>query len=373
MHDRPERGGQGQNSFLTGRARGSHTGRAVLALGCLGLTWLALAGISHSSPADDKSAASASPKGSTQTLGLPPVPVPKDNPQTAAKIQLGAKLYWDKRLSIDNTVACVDCHHPQHGWSNGDRFATGVDGKKGGRSAPTVLNTAYQQYQFWDGRAGTLEQQALGPIQNPIEMNLSLDALEKKLAGIKGYVDEFQTVFGRAPHRDDVAKAIAAYERTVVSGNAPYDRFTAGDKTALSEPAQRGMKLFFGKARCSACHSGPNFTDNGFHNLGVGMHAKSPDEGRQSQSKQLGDRGSFKTPTLRDIARTAPYMHDGSLKTLEDVVAYYNKGGEDNPQLDEEMAPLNLTAAEIADLIKFLKEGLASSSYPDHKQPALPQ
>jgi cytochrome c peroxidase len=311
---------------------------------------------------------------STVPLGLPAVTVPKENPLSAEKIALGKQLYFDRRLSIDNTVSCADCHAPAKGWSNGEQFATGIEGKKGGRNAPTILNTAYQKFQFWDGRAGSLEEQALGPIQNPIEMALSLEELEKRLNGIEGYRRQFKAVFGaNTVTRQDVAKAIAAFERTVLSGNSPFDRFKAGDNQALSPAAKRGMDLFFGKAHCSACHTGPNFTDNAFHNIGVGMDAKEPDRGREEVSKMLGDRGSFKTPTVRDAARTAPYMHDGSLKTLEEVVEHYNKGGIANPQLDEEIFPLTLTAEQKADLVTFLKEGLASDPFPTAEPPELPK
>ena len=170
----------------------------------------------------------------------------------------------------------------------------------------------------------------------------------------------------------DGESAIAAFERTVLSGDAPYDRFVTGDKSALSEAAQRGYKVFFNRAHCSACHVGPNLSDNGFHNLGVGINDKEPDIGRMAVSKQLGDRGAFKTPTLREIARSAPYMHDGRLKTLEDVVEYYSRGGTPNPQLDEEIYPLNLTAQEKSDLVTFLKEGFSSASYPQIAPPKLP-
>ena len=307
-------------------------------------------------------------------LGLPEVPVPEDNPMTAEKIALGKQLYFDTRLSVDKTISCASCHDPAKGWSNGDAVATGVSLKKGGRNSPTVLNTAYQTSQFWDGRAKTLEEQALGPIQNPIEMAMTLDLALERLNAIPGYRKQFKEVFNADEvTAENVAKAIAAYERTVLSGNAPFDRYQAGDKNALGEAANRGRGLFFGKANCSACHAGPNFTDNAFHNIGIGMDKPKPDIGREEQSKLLGDRGSFKTPTLRDIARTAPYMHDGSLKTLEDVVEHYNKGGIANPQLDEEMFEMRLTPAEKADLVTFLKVGLASDSYPDHKPPKLPE
>lgn len=304
--------------------------------------------------------------------GLPNLIVPTDNPMSADKIALGKQLYFDPRLSRDNTVSCASCHDPAKGYSNGDQFATGVDGKKGGRNAPTVINTAYQAFQFWDGRAKTLEDQALGPVQNPIEMNLTLPEMEQRLRSIPGYKAQFMKVFGREPVAEDVARAIAAFERTVLSGDAPYDRFVAGDEKAMSESAQRGWKLFNGKANCAACHSGPNFTDNAFHNIGVGMGAAMPDVGREAISKLEGDHGSFKTPTLRDIARTGPYMHDGSLKTLAEVVDHYNKGGISNSGLDEEIFPLKLTAQEKADLVKFMEEGLASSKYPLIAAPKLP-
>jgi len=307
-------------------------------------------------------------------LGLLVVPVPKDNPMTAEKISLGKQLYFDGRLSADNKVSCASCHDPAKGFSNGERFATGVEGKKGGRSAPTVINTAYQTLQFWDGRAKTLEDQALGPIQNPIEMNMTLDAVIKKLNGIEGYKTQFKKVFGtEGVTSDGIAKAIAAYERTVISGNAPYDKFKAGDTKALSEAAQRGQKLFFGKAHCSACHAGPNFTDNSFHNIGVGMDKKDFDKGRADISKLSGDTGAFKTPTLREIAKSGPYFHDGSAKTLDDVIDHYAKGGIANEWLDEEIFNIKIAPAEKADLVKFMIEGLNSLDYPDHKAPELPK
>lgn len=270
---------------------------------CFGLFWCVL-------PTLLVSIAIAAEK-SAPPLGLPSVPVPSDNPMTTEKIALGKQLYFDGRLSADNKVSCASCHDPAKGFSNGDRFATGVEGKKGGRSAPTVINTAYGTLQFWDGRVKTLEDQALGPIQNPIEMNMTLDAVVKKLNGIDGYKTQFKKVFGTDVTSDGIAKAIAAYERTVISGNAPYDKFKAGDTKALSESAQRGMKLFFGKAHCSACHAGPNFSDNSFHNVGVGMGKKDFDKGRADISKLSGDTGAFKTPTLREIAKSGPYFHDG--------------------------------------------------------------
>jgi cytochrome c peroxidase len=305
-------------------------------------------------------------------LGLKPVPVPADNPMTAEKVELGKQLYFDPRLSCDDTVSCASCHDPKKGWSNGTPFATGVRSQIGGRSAPTIINSAYSDLQFWDGRAHRLEGQALGPIANPIEMDHKLDDCVTKLNKIPGYKQQFQKVFGSDVTPENIAKAIASFERTILSGNAPYDKFKAGDKNALSAAAQRGLKLFTGKAHCSACHTGPNFSDESFHNIGVGMTAAKPDLGRYEVTKVIGDKGAFKTPTLREVARHAPYMHDGSIKTLEEVIEHYNKGGTPNPQLDEEIFPLKLTSDEKADLLTFMKEGLASSEYPDIAPPKLP-
>ena len=305
-------------------------------------------------------------------LGLDAFKVPADNPLTKAKIELGKQLYFDKRLSSDNTGSCASCHDPNKGWSNDAAFATGVDGQMGGRSAPTIINSAYFPLQFWDGRAKGLEGQALGPIANPIEMNLPIDKAIEKLNEIPGYKKQFRKVFKSDITADGIAKAIASFERTVLSGNAPYDQFKAGDESALSPAAKRGMDLFFNKAKCSACHKGHSFTDLAFHNLGVGFDKDNPDMGRFAVTKQEGDKGRFKTPPLRDIHTSAPYMHDGSLKTLKEVVDFYNKGGVKNAQLDEEMKPLKLTEEEVADLVIFMKEGLKSAKYPHVDPPELP-
>jgi cytochrome c peroxidase len=305
--------------------------------------------------------------------GLASLSIPETNAPSPEAIELGKQLFFDPRLSRDNTVSCASCHDPEKGYSNGERFATGVKGQKGDRSAPTVINAAYHKLQFWDGRAVGLEGQALGPIQNPIEMDMTLPEVTKKLNAIKGYRVQFQRVYGSDATPELIGRAIASFERTILSGDAPYDRFKAGDKSALSPAGQRGFEVFFKKAHCSACHAGPNFSDGGFHNIGVGMDKKEPDLGRFKESKMVGDRGSFKTPTLREIARTAPYMHDGSLATLEEVVEYYDRGGNKNPQLDEEMFPLKLSSQSKADLVTFLKEGLSSPSYPMIKKPKLPE
>lgn len=306
--------------------------------------------------------------------GLDEIAHPEDNPVTEAKIKLGKALYFDKRLSEDRTISCATCHDPKKGWSDGRSTSAGVGGQLGGRNAPTIINSVYNKMQFWDGRASSLEEQALGPIQNPIEMKMTMDLALERLNEVPGYHAMFKEAFGDEKITDErIGKAIAAYERTIVSGDAPYDKFKAGDKSALSESAQRGMKLFFGKAVCASCHTGPNFTDNAFHNVGIGMDKEDPDVGRYAISKLKGDTGSFKTPTLREIARSAPYMHDGSLKTLEEVVEHYNKGGVNNPYLDEEIFPLGLTDQEKKDLVTFMKEGLSSENYPDHEAPELPK
>jgi cytochrome c peroxidase len=329
--------------------------------------WAGLSFALAGSVADDGAVSLKPPR------GLPLFEVPEDNAPTAAKVALGKQLYFDKRLSRDNTLSCASCHDPAKGFSDGMAVALGIGGRHGERNSPTILNVAYHSFQFWDGRAGTLEEQALGPILNEIEMGMpSGMALEAKLNAIPGYKRQFQSVFGKPVTAEDVARAIAAFERTLLAAEAPYDRFRAGDKVALSDSAQRGMKLFFGKAHCAACHVGPNFTDNAFHNIGIGMQSQKPDNGRQAISKLLGDRGTFKTPSLRDVARTAPYMHNGSIKTLEEVVETYNKGGSKNPQLDEEIYPLKLSDREKQDLITFLVEGLTSDAYPDIKPPELP-
>jgi cytochrome c peroxidase len=284
-------------------------------------------------------------------LGLKAPDVPGDNPVTDAKRDLGKILYFDKRLSADGTVSCATCHDPNKGWSDRAPVSTGIHGQKGGRSAPTVLNSAYMAVQFWDGRAKSLEEQAKGPIQNPIEMGFTHDACVAKLSSIKGYEPLFRKAFGDGKVSiDRVAQAIATFERTILTGNSPYD------KKAMSASAARGRALFHGKANCAICHDGFNFSDSDFHNLGVGMQKEiaKPDLGRRDQTKEKADTGKFKTPTLRNLADTAPYMHDGSQKTLAEVVDFYDRGGEKNEQLDGRIKPLKLTAQEKTDLLAFL-------------------
>jgi cytochrome c peroxidase len=286
---------------------------------------------------------------------LPPVPVPADNPQTDAKVRLGQQLYFDTRLSADATISCATCHDPRAGWANPHPTDTGIKGQVGGRNSGTVINSAYMRFQFWDGRAGSLEEQALGPIHNPIEMGETLENVISKLNGIPGYKQQFNEVFGTDVTTDGIAKAIASFERSIISGPSPFDRHVTGDRSAMSAAAVRGLKLFRGKAHCTPCHSGPAFSDQSFHNLGVGMNKENPDLGRHAVTKKDADRGRFKTPTLRNIALTPPYLHDGSEKTLMDVVNFYDRGGVANAHLDPLMLPLHLTARERQDLVAFLE------------------
>lgn len=285
--------------------------------------------------------------------------IPDDNPLTREKVALGKLLYFDKRLSADNTVACATCHDPRFGFTDGKPVSDGIRGQKGTRSSPTVINRVFSADQFWDGRAASLEEQAKGPIANPVEMGFSLDSVVERLKSIKGYRDKFKAAFGSDEITiDETAKAIACYERTVVSGNSPYDRYQAGDKSALSPAAQRGMALFNGKANCVRCHTGFNFTDESYNNLGVGWDPAKQDYkdvGRFAVSKDPKQKGAFKTPTLRNIAQTAPYMHDGSENSLADTVEFYDRGGNPNPNLSPEIKPLHLTVQEKADLVAFMQ------------------
>ena len=303
-------------------------------------------------------------------LGLPPLSWPRDNPYSAAKVELGRYLYFDSRLSADETVSCASCHEPQLAFTDGTPVSTGIKAQKGGRSAPTVINRAYSLAQFWDGRAGTLEEQAKGPIANPIEMGMTHDAAVERLKGIAGYRTLFAKAFGTdGIDIDRAAKAIACFERTVLSGNAPYDRYKRGDQNAMTAGQVRGMNVFFEKAKCDQCHEGANFTLNAYSNLGVGTDKPEPDVGRYAVTHDPRDWGTFKTPTLREIEHTAPYMHDGSLKTLEEVVDFYNKGGIPNKNLDANMKMLHLSEADRKDLVEFLK-ALSGEGWQQIKAPA---
>jgi cytochrome c peroxidase len=293
--------------------------------------------------------------------------IPDDNPLTADKIALGKQFFWDKRWSRNGTVACVTCHDPDHAWADPRQFSVRFDGARTPRHSPTLLNRLFSDVQQWAGTRASLEDQALKASDQTPEL------LVKNLGSIAAYEQQFRKVFGTDLNPDGVAKAIAAYERTILSGNAPYDRFRAGDKGALSPAAQRGLALFEGKARCAPCHAGFNFTDEGYHNIGVGMDREKPDLGRYTVTKHEGDKGAFKTPTLRDVAKRPPYMHDGSLKSLEEVVAFYDRGGVANPWLSGQIQPLKLTRDEQGDLLAFL-QALTGQVAPEvSRPPELPQ
>jgi len=300
-------------------------------------------------------AAPALAQGLLANRPLPAMPVPADNPQDQAKIDLGHQLYFDGRLSADGTISCATCHVPKTGWANHHPTDTGIRGQVGKRNSGTIIDAGYMRYQFWDGRAASLEEQALGPIHNPIEMGETLENVVRKLNAIPGYREQFRRVFGTDVTQEGIAKAIAAFERTIVSGPSPYDRFRMGEANALGASARRGLELFNGKGHCTSCHGGPAFSDDSFHNLGVGMAAAEPDPGREAITHDRRDRGRFKTPGLRNVAETSPYLHDGSAKTLRDVIDLYDRGGEPNPDLDPLMVPLGLTEREKQDLVAFLE------------------
>lgn len=342
----------------------------------------------HAAPETQSSAPPPSPLPSGVSLVLWKLSVPASAAPTPERVALGEKLFNDKRLSLDDSTSCATCHDPNKGFTDGKAVSEGVKGQKGMRNSPTVLNALFNASQFWDGRSSTLEDQAKLPILNPVEMAMpSPEAVVTKLRGIPEYVTAFQAVFKRDITYDDLASAIAAFERTQFSGNARFDRFIHGESKALNASELRGWALFNGKARCNSCHAGnavsPLFSDQKFHNIGVAAHKqdfpqlaregvkvvrlgdeKQIDElalqtrfselGRFLVTKQENDVGAFKTPTLRNIGITGPYMHDGSLTTLWDVMDHYNKGGVANPYLDGGMQRLGLTEPEIDDLVAFL-------------------
>jgi cytochrome c peroxidase len=315
--------------------------------------------------------------------------VPSDNRANPARVSLGRKLFFDTRLSADGTVACATCHDVTRGFTDQRAVSEGIRDQLGRRNAPTVANAAFHQTQFWDGRAASLEDQAKLPIVNPIEMGRKNgDDVTKAIAGDPDYVTLFRAAYGRAPNYDDMGRALAVFERTLVFLDAPFDRFRAGDTTALADDAQKGWALFNGKARCAACHplndSSPIGSDGRFHNIGVsartasfeehatralGVLAADPSQeaidrlaletdmselGRFLVTREYADVGAFKTEQLRNVGLTGPYMHDGSLRTLWDVMDHYNKGGETNPYLDGGIEPLALTDEEIDQVVAFL-------------------
>lgn len=282
------------------------------------------------------------------------VPHPKDNPPTPERIALGKALFFDPRLSRANNISCGSCHNPSFAWGDGLPKGVGHGSKEVGRRTPTVLNTAWAETLFWDGRASSLEEQALGPIAAPGEMNMPLDQVLAKLKSVPGYHPLFEKAYpGEGITEQAIAKAIAAYERTIISGTAPFDEWIAGKENAISDTAKHGFDLFNTKANCVKCHSGWNFTDDGFHDIGLA----DADLGRGVHLPQLESmQHAFKTPTLRNAVQRAPYMHDGSERNLKEVVQFYNRGGAvKRPSLSPEIVPLNLTAAEVDALIQFME------------------
>jgi cytochrome c peroxidase len=260
------------------------------------------------------------------------MPVPEHNPLTTDKIALGRQLFHDRRLSRDGSRACASCHRPDRAFSDGRGLAIGVDRRIGPRNTPALVNRGYGRLFFWDSRTSSLEETVLRPISNPLEMDLAVDEAARRV--------------GLTP--DQLSQALSSYVRSILSGNAPFDRFVNGDRRALSAEQQRGLQVFRGKGNCTACHVGPNFTDERLHNTGAAWRTGTlVDPGAGT--------GTFKTPTLREIARTAPYMHDGSLRTLEDVIDFYDRGGIPNPHLDQEIRPAKFTSAEKRALVAFLR------------------
>lgn len=329
-------------------------------------------------PGEEKPAAKApeaksEPQALVQVpLGLPPLPIPKDNPLTPEKIELGKMLYFDKRVSKDGTVSCATCHDPKMAWAEHTPTSIGIDKKAGPRNSPTVMNAAYATSMFWDGRAATLEEQATGPVENPIEMGHQMSDLVLQLDKIPEYHERFQKVFGTPVTKEGFAKAIAAFERTILVGNSPYDRFKAGDAHALTEAQKRGLALFE-RVGCADCHTPPLFSDYEFHNAGVGMDKPNPDPGRKEVTKNDEDMGAFRVPSLRNVADTAPYFHDGSAKTLEEAVALMAAGGKDNPHRSPDFDTVRqakITPEQQKDLVEFLKA--LSGPIPQVEPPKLP-
>ncbi|MDP8246325.1 MAG: cytochrome c peroxidase [Candidatus Hinthialibacter antarcticus] len=299
--------------------------------------------------------------------GLPPLPVPNDNPMTVEKVELGKMLYFDTRLSVDNTVSCASCHIPENGYAEPRATSKGIKEQIGGRNANPVLNSAYATSMFWDGRMEHLEAQAAGPVENPIEMGADMNVVAKKIASVPEYKKRFQDVFGKAASKDTITKAIAAFERTLLSGNSPYDKGT------MSAAAKKGETLFKGKGLCATCHTPPIFSNWGFYNAGIGMDKATPDIGRMEVSGIEADKGAFRVPHLRNAKETGPYFHDGSVESLEEAVRIMVGGGKDNPSLHPLFRALKaqkFSDAEIDQLVAFIEA--LSGEYPIVEAPKLP-
>lgn len=331
---------------------------------------------------DDRRAAAApapEPLRLPPPVGLPPVPVPDDNPLTAVKVELGEALFFDPGLSTERTLSCASCHRPGRYFADGKPLSTGFAGQAGERNAPTLLNAAYAPQLLWDGRAFSLEEQVLYPVTHPLEMNTTPEMVVAHVVATEPYPAMFRTAFGSEEITfERISQAIASFERTLLAGGSPFDLFIAGDRSALSGAARRGWDLFRGKAACIQCHdfaaSRPFFTDFEHYNTGVAWQADAwTDLGRFEITKAREDKGAFRTPTLRNVAETAPYMHDGSLGSLAEVIDFYRRGGNDNPNLDAKLRPIELTASEAADLIAFLEALTGEVTYdPADRQTSLP-
>lgn len=282
------------------------------------------------------------------------IPAPPDNPVTQGKVELGFRLWFEPKLSANNRMSCATCHSHLSGFSNGEANAIGVVGKRGKRNVPTTYGSAYIHEAFWDGRAKTLEEQALMPIQDPIEMNETLPNAIRKLGEIEYYRWKFKEVFNSEITPEGMGMALASFQRALTLAPTPYEQYEQGNAQALTAEQKQGMDIFFGKGRCFTCHRGPALTNQTFANIGIGMDQPQPDLGRYNVTKMAWDRGAFKVPTLLNIARTAPYMHDGSLSTLAEVIEHYNQGGIANDNLDPRMGPLRLNNTEKKALEAFL-------------------
>ena len=284
------------------------------------------------------------------------MPVPLDNPITPEKVALGRRLFFDKRLSKDGRTSCATCHQPSRRFTDGRRLARGVFGGEGRRNTPSILNRVYGRSLFWDGRAATLEDQVRGAITGERDLGSSMEEVVARVSREADYVRDFKKVFGEPVTSARLSQALATFVRTRLSGSSPFDRFLSGNARALGTLERRGLDLFSGRARCGRCHAGPLLSDESFHNTGVAwVEGRFLDPGRAGVTGRNGDRGAFKTPSLREVVRTAPYMHDGSMARLADVIEFYDRGGRANPNLDPEIRPLRLTAAEKSALIAFLR------------------
>lgn len=302
-------------------------------------------------------------------------PHPADNAPTPLRVELGKKLFFDNRLSGDGNMSCATCHSPLYGWSDGLAKGKGVKSMVLDRASPTVINTAYNTIQMWDGRRATLEEQAMGPMEASVEMNMDTKKLFTWLNDNAGYRALFNEAYpGKPIDAETLSKAIASFERTVISNTSPFDRWVAGKANAMTPDQIKGFAIFIdpNKANCAACHSGPNFTDNGFHNLGLAAFGKeNPDVGRFAQKPIASMKGAFKTPTVRESANTAPYFHDGSANTLEELVAFYAKGGIVKTNQSKSMKELSLSKEETGQLVAFMN-ALSSPTKP-FVMPVLPR